>query len=248
MSKFLLDGDQFQGILIDGEPAEEKTIVKHQPGQHDQQNHAGGRSGQPKRSGNIYAVTEDQKVEAGLAQTPEWAKADYKEALKNSEEMSDDFGYAAQLWQGEGYRRIQSTLLQGRGVDDPDMGSTIKILDENMQTIPDLYEVYRGQTEGLDNLKVGDSFTSPLYQAASTDPVTAASFTQSAGRIYAEEGSSATIMRIAVEDAKVVVIPDSAEFEVVIARNSTFTVDNINEIEEAGLKLKVIDVTARTDE
>jgi hypothetical protein len=105
--------------------------------------------------------------------------------------------------------------------------------------------LYRGQTEGLDNLTVGDSFTSPLFQATTTDPITAASFSKSSGGVTGgiRQGESATILRIDSMGASGVVIPDSSEFEVVLNRGTQFNVEDITEEVINGVTMKIIEVS-----
>jgi hypothetical protein len=106
--------------------------------------------------------------------------------------------------------------------------------------------LYRGQTEGLDNLTVGDSFVSPLFQSTTTDPITAAGFSKSSGGVTGgvRQGESATILRIDAMGAKGAVIPSSSEFEVVLNRGTQFTVEDITEEVIGGVTMKIIDVYA----
>jgi hypothetical protein len=194
----------------------------------------------------------DDEERSPVARSPEWAKEDYKYLLKDQGELDASAKYAAQNWQGDGYKQIQSALLGGN--PSGEVADTIDILDSNMKTFKDpegeltYPELYRGQTEGLDNLKVGDSFKSKTYQATTTDPIQAAGFTKSSGNVLGgvREGESATILRINVVTAKGFVIPDSPENEVLLARNTKFTVDTISTETINGVNMKVIDVTAKS--
>jgi hypothetical protein len=217
---------------------EKNYLEKHAPGKHNQQNHAGGRGG---GSG---------ETSVGLFLTPTKAgRSDYREYQQKVAYYTEDeqFQSAAQQWQGENYRRVQGGLLSGEPSEDAQF--VIDKFDENMASLVD-YDgyLYRGQTEGLDNLKVGDSFVSPLFQSTTTDPITAAGFSKSSGGVIGgiREGESATILRIDGSDAKGVLIPDSQEFEIVLARGTTYTVDYIQDKVMYGVNMKIIDLTAET--
>lgn len=169
---------------------------------------------------------------------------DYEEMLE-SQELSDDLRYATQRWQGEDYRKIQGALSGGR--PSGEIAEIIDALDDAMMPLDDAPGfLYRGQTEGLQDLVVGDKFRSPLYQAATTDPITAAGFSKSSGSVTGgiRQGEKATILRIEVFDAKGVVVPDSSEMEVILARNTTFEVYKIEEVTIDGVDLRIIDVEA----
>jgi SPP1 gp7 family putative phage head morphogenesis protein len=193
----------------------------------------------------VVDVVPTQLNNAPLAKPTVNGRQDYKYAL-SEREFDDDYRYAAQRWQGEEYRRIQGALSAGNPTGE--IKQTIEILDSNMDYFDDLYEVYRGQTEGLDNLAVGDVFKSPLYQATTTDPITAAGFSKSSGGVLGgvKEGDFATILRIDIESAKGAVIPDSAEYEIVLARNTTFKVNGVSEETINGVKMRIIDVEAKS--
>ena len=186
------------------------------------------------------------------AKSPEWAQKDYEDLLKVQGKLDNSAKYAAQDWQGDGYKQIQSALLGGN--PSGEVADTIDTLDSNMKIFKDEYgelmypELYRGQTEGLDDLKVGDSFKSKMYQATTTDPIQAAGFTKSSGSVLGEvrEGESATILRIDAGKAKGFAIPNSPENEVLLARNTKFTVDSISTEIINGVNMKVIDVTAKS--
>jgi hypothetical protein len=127
-----------------------------------------------------------------------------------------------------------------------DVREIVDILDDNMILLDDADNLYRGVTEGLDNLKIGDKFVSPLYQAATTDPITAAGFSKSSGSVLGgiKQGETATILRIDAFDAKGMVVPDSSEFEVILARGTKFEVEDISEEVINGVNMRIIDVTA----
>jgi hypothetical protein len=177
------------------------------------------------------------------AQVTDYGRKDYENLVRDADHTSE-FKYAAQEWQGDGYRRIQGSLSGGS--PSGDIKDLINVFDDNMVSLEEAGELYRGQTEGLNNLKIGDKFKSKLYQAATTDPITAAGFSKSSGSVTGgiRQGEMATILRIDVYDAKGVVIPSSSEFEVVLARGTTFKVDDISEETINGVKMRIIDVTA----
>jgi SPP1 gp7 family putative phage head morphogenesis protein len=221
------------------------TIKKHYAGQHNQISHGGGGGG--KGGGGGQSV--------GLFPTPtKQGREDYEMleemAADNfeSEQQELAFRVAAQEWQGEGYRQVQSGLLSGNPSQDAQ--TVIDEFDASMMSLDndELSYLYRGQTEGLDNLNVGDSFTSPLFQATSTDSITAAGFSKASGGVLGgiKEGESATILRISPFNAKGVVIPSSQEFEVVLARGTQFTVEGISNEVINGVNMKIIDVDAET--
>lgn len=199
-------------------------------------------SEQPNEHGVVdVAPTSDALGE--YARVTDYGRKDYEYLLRDADHTSE-FKYAAQEWQGDGYRRIQGALSGGS--PSGDIKDLISVFDDNMVSLEEAGELYRGQTEGLNNLKIGDKFKSKLYQAATTDPITAAGFSKSSGSVTGgiREGEMATILRIDVYDAKGVVIPSSSEFEVVLARGTTFKVDDISEETINGVKMRIIDVTA----
>jgi len=180
------------------------------------------------------------------AKPTEYGKKRYESLLKDTD-YDSDFRYAAQRWQGEDYRRVQSGLSSGKLSNLSDeVREIVDLFDDNMMSLEDADDLFRGLTEGLDNLKVGDTFKSPLYQATTTDPITAAGFSKSSGSVLGgiKEGEMATILRIDAFDAKGVVIPSSSEFEVVLARGTRYEVEDISEEVINGVKLRIIDVTA----
>jgi SPP1 gp7 family putative phage head morphogenesis protein len=181
-----------------------------------------------------------------LAPITDSGRKEYRRLLKDTD-YDADAKYAAQRWQGEDYRRIQSGLSSGKlsNLSD-DVREIVDILDDNMILLDDADNLYRGVTEGLDTLKIGDKFVSPLYQAATTDPITAAGFSKSSGSVLGgvKQGETATILRIDAFDAKGMVVPDSSEFEVILARGTKFEVEDISEEVINGVKMKIIDVTA----
>lgn len=196
---------------------------------------------------------EPQPTEAPLARPTTYGIQDYRSALEEREidfGFDDNYRYATQRWQGNEYRQIQSAVAHGEPAYDGVGGifDIVQSLDNNMETFDSIYEVYRGQVEGLQNLKIGDVFRSPLYQAASTDPITAAGFSKSSGGVLsgAREGERLSILRIDIEDAKATVIPDSAEMEILIARNTTYTVERITEETINGVPMRIIDVIAKS--
>ena len=175
-------------------------------------------------------------------------KRDYEYLLREMGEPSEDLRYAAQRWQGEDYRRIQGSLSGGSPTGD--IKQLIDILDDAMQPLgfDEMDLLYRGQTEGLSQLRIGDKFKSKLFQATTTDPITAAGFSKSSGSVVGgiRTGESATILRIDAFGAKGLVIPGSSEFEVILARGTTFEVEDITEEIIKGVKMTIIDVFAVT--
>jgi SPP1 gp7 family putative phage head morphogenesis protein len=186
------------------------------------------------------------KPEPTFAPVTDSGRKEYRRLLKDTD-YDADAKYAAQRWQGEDYRRIQSGLSSGKlsNLSD-DVREIVDILDDNMILLDDADNLYRGVTEGLDNLKIGDKFVSPLYQAATTDPITAAGFSKSSGSVLGgiKQGETATILRIDAFDAKGMVVPDSSEFEVILARGTKFEVEDISEEVINGVNMRIIDVTA----
>jgi SPP1 gp7 family putative phage head morphogenesis protein len=197
-------------------------------------------------------VGEDGEVfpsEVGdFARVTEEGREDFEMLVDQFGEPSEDLQYAAQRWQGEDYRRIQGSLTGGDPSDE--LQEIITILDDSMQPLENFEfgSLYRGQTEGLSQLKVGDKFKSKLFQATTTDPVTAAGFSKSSGSVVGgiRTGETATILRINAYDASGLVVPGSAEYEVILARGTTFQVMGISEEIIGGVKMTVIDVYAVT--
>jgi len=187
------------------------------------------------------------KPEPQLARiTTEGPKA-YRRLLRDTD-YDADAKYAAQRWQGEDYRRIQSGLSSGKVSELSDeVREIVDILDDNMVPFSDDIDyLYRGMTDGLDDLKIGDTFKSPTFQAATTDPVTAAGFSKSSGSVMGgvAEGETVTILRIDVYAGKGMVVPSSDEFEVILARGTRFEVTDITEETINGVKMRIIDVEA----
>ena len=155
---------------------------------------------------------------------------------------------AFQQWQGDGYRRVQGALYGEtsiRGVD-PDLRPIIDGLDSAMESVPRGTVLYRGQTQGLENLEIGATVKSGSYVSTSTDPITAGAFSKSAGQVAGalKEGDTVTIMRINPSKAKGAVIPNSSEFEVVLARNTEMQVTGITEETIDGVKFRIVEVEA----
>ena len=215
-----------------------KTINKHYAGQHSQQSHAGGGS---KGGGGTSVGLFPNPTESGVRNFKE-----YEEKVEYYTE-DEQFQAAAQRWQGEDYRRVQGGLLGGQPSEDAQF--VIDQFDEHMDGLGDFDgDLFRGQTQGLDNLQVGDSFVSPIFQSTTTDAITAAGFSKSSGGVIGgiKSGESATILRIDAMDAKGVLIPKSQEFEIVLARGTRFTVEGISDKVINGVNMKIIDVTAET--
>jgi SPP1 gp7 family putative phage head morphogenesis protein len=211
-------------------------FAKH--GSHNQKTHGGKGGGGSSSLGDYATPTKEGKSEYAMRER-------FMEDSFQSDEQREAFAVAAQEWQGEGYRRVQSGLLSDN--PSPEAQSVIDEFDAAMMPFDsdEVGYLYRGQTEGLDNLNVGDSFTSPLFQATTTDPITAASFSKSSGGVTGgvRQGESATILRIDSMGASGVVIPDSSEFEVVLNRGTQFNVEDITEEVINGVTMKIIEVS-----
>lgn len=199
-------------------------------------------SEQPNSNG-VVDIAPQSDVVGEFARTTDSGRKSYEYMLRDAEH-TDDFKYAAQEWQGDGYRRVQGALSGGSPSDE--IKDLISVFDENMVSLEDASELYRGQTEGLTDLKIGDKFKSKLFQATTTDPITAAGFSKSSGSVVGgiRQGETATILRIDAAGAKGVVIPSSSEYEVVLARGTTFEVEDITEETINGVKMRIIDVFA----
>jgi SPP1 gp7 family putative phage head morphogenesis protein len=210
-------------------------------------------SEQPNENGVVDIAPpppEQISVEVGdYASTTKDGRDEYNYLERAFGEPSEDLQFAAQRWQGEDYRRIQGSLSGGS--PSGEMREIIDILDDAMQPLDNFDEfesLYRGQTEGLAQLKIGDKFVSPLYQATTTDPIIAAGFSKSSGSVVGgiRTGERSTILRIGAFDAKGLVVPDSSEYEVILARGTTFQVLGISEETINGVFMTIIDVYAVT--
>ena len=210
-------------------------------------------SEQPNENGVVdiapTAVPEQIPVEVGDYAVPtKQGRRSFKYLEQEFSDPSDDVRFAAQRWEGEDYRRIQGALSGGS--PSGEIKEIIDILDDAMQPLgfDEMDMLYRGQTQGLDVLKIGDKFKSPLYQATTTDPITAAGFSKSSGSVTGgiRTGDSATILRIDAFGAKGLVVPGSSEYEVILARGTTFEVEDITEEVINGVKMTIIDVFATT--
>jgi SPP1 gp7 family putative phage head morphogenesis protein len=193
------------------------------------------------------SVPEQIPVEvADFASPTKQGKRDYDYLQREFGEPSDDLRFAAQRWQGEDYRRVQGSLSTGSPTGE--IREIIGILDDNMQPLAfdEIAYLYRGQTDGLAQLTVGDKFSSKLFQATTTDPITAAGFSKSSGSVVGgiRTGEQATILRIDVYGAKGLVVPGSSEYEVILARGTIFEVEDITEEVIKGVKMTIIDVVA----
>ena len=198
--------------------------------------------------------------EAGVTDTlskPEFAKPteygpkEHSRLLARQEKRGDmdaDLRFASQEWQGDSYKQIQSGLTGKGGVRglSQRIGEIVDILDSHMNNLPLDTELYRGQTTGFSGLKIGDKFKSKLYQATTTDPISAAGFSKSSGSVLGgvREGDTATIFRITTQSNVKGVIMDGDEYEVVLARGTKFEVEFVGEEIINGVKLKVIDLIA----
>lgn len=229
-----------ESLVIEGRMPSDyyEGFAKH--GTHDQKTHAGRSGGGGGSSvGEVVPPTKEGRTEYGMRER-------MMEDSFESDEARERFMVASQEWQGEGYRRVQGSLSSGER-PSPEAKAVIDEFDAAMIPFDDdsVGYVYRGQTEGLDNLAVGDSFTSPLFQAATTDPITAASFSKASGGVLGgiREGEPVTILRIDPMGARGVVILDSSEFEVVLDRGTQFTVEDITEEVIDGVPMRIIDVS-----
>jgi hypothetical protein len=191
-----------------------------------------------------------QKLEAERAPTirPTREGEDAYARLVQSRQYDDQQADAFQQWQGDGYRSVQGALYgEGslRGID-PDTRMIIDGLDSAMQRVETDTVLYRGQTRGLEELQVGQEYSTGSYVSTSTDPVTAGAFSKSAGQVTGalREGDTPTIMRITPKRASGAVIPSSSEYEVVLARKTPMTVTGITEEEIQGVKFRIIDMEA----
>jgi SPP1 gp7 family putative phage head morphogenesis protein len=208
-------------------------------------------SKQPNENGVVdiapTAVPEQIPVEVGDYATPTRdGRRDYAYLEREFGEPSEDLAFAAQRWQGEDYRRIQGALSGGSPTGE--IKEIIGILDDNMQSLAfdEISYLYRGQTDGLAQFKVGDTFKSKLFQATTTDPITAAGFSKSSGSVVGgiRTGEQATILRIEAYGAKGLVVPGSSEYEVILARGTTFEVEDITKEIINGVRMTIIDVIA----
>jgi SPP1 gp7 family putative phage head morphogenesis protein len=209
-------------------------------------------SEQPNENGVVDIAPpppEQIPVEVGDYASPtKSGRRDYDYLQREFGEPSEDLQFAAQRWQGEDYRRIQGSLSGGSPTGE--IKEIIGILDDNMQSLAfdEIGYLYRGQTDGLAQLTVGDKFSSKLFQAATTDPITAAGFSKSSGSVVGgiRTGEQATILRIEVYGAKGLVVPGSSEYEVILARGTIFEVEDITEEVINGVRMTIIDVIAVT--
>lgn len=191
-----------------------------------------------------------QKLEAERAPTirPTREGEDAYARLAETRQYDDQQREAFQQWQGDGYRSVQGALYgEGslRGMD-PDTRMIIDGLDSAMQRVETDTVLYRGQTRGLEELQVGQEYSTGSYVSTSTDPVTAGAFSKSAGQVTGalREGDTPTIMRITPKRASGAVVPSSSEYEVVLARKTPMTVTGITEEEIQGVKFRIIDMEA----
>jgi SPP1 gp7 family putative phage head morphogenesis protein len=207
-------------------------------------------SEQPNENGVVDIAPpppEQISVEVGDYASPtKQGRQDYNYLEREFGEPSDDLRFAAQRWQGEDYRRIQGSLSGGSPTGE--IREIIGILDDNMQPLAfdEISYLYRGQTDGLAKLTVGDKFSSKLFQATTTDPITAAGFSKSSGSVVGgiRTGEQATILRIEAYGAKGLVVPGSSEYEVILARGTIFEVEDITEEIINGVRMTIIDVIA----
>ena len=209
-------------------------------------------SEQPNENGVVDIAPpppEQIPVEVGDYASPtKDGRREYSYLEKEFGEPSEDLQFAAQRWQGEDYRRIQGSLSGGSPTGE--IKEIIGILDDSMQPLSfdELSYLYRGQTDGLTQLKIGDKFSSKLFQATTTDPITAAGFSKSSGSVVGgiRTGEQATILRIDAYGAKGLVVPGSSEYEVILARGTVFEVEDITEEVINGVRMTIIDVIAVT--
>lgn len=191
-----------------------------------------------------------QKLEATQAPTvqPTQAGISTYERISEGLDYTEDQLDAFQQWQGDGYRRVQGSLYgktNVRGVD-PELRRVIDGLDDSMTTIPRDTVLYRGQTQGLDNLQIGSTVKTGSYTSTTTDPVTAGAFSKSAGQVLGQlkETDTPTIMRITPTRSKGAIVPNSNEFEIVLQRNAEMRVVGITEEVINGVKFRILDMEA----
>lgn len=190
----------------------------------------------------------EQKLQSQRAPSvsPTREGQDIYEQIAQARDYTDTQKASFQDWQGDGYRRVQGSLYGNKGLRgiDPEVRAVIDDLDDAMDSLDTGTVLYRGQTRGLDSLQVGDEISTGSYVSTSTDPVTAGAFSKSAGQVAGElrEGETVTIMRIIPGRAKGAVVPNSSEYEVLIARNSSMRVTGITQEEIQGVIFRIVEV------
>lgn len=129
-------------------------------------------------------------------------------------------------WAGNGYRKIQGGLQSGHVSEWA--RPVVENLDSNMVGLSRDVVLYRGQSNGLDQLAAGQSFRVRGYTPTCTDPVKAMEFSKSAGAVLGpvRTDQSYPIMRVHVRAGQTLLPMESnrQELEVVIHRNAMFKV------------------------
>jgi hypothetical protein len=164
-------------------------------------------------------------------------------------ELTEEEVASLQYWQGNGYGDIQGNLYRsGKKRMDSFVKETIDTIDGTMDTIyqADINVLYRGQTSGLENLKVGQTLESNLYAATSADLPTAGGFSKSAGSVAGrvKEGDVIDMLRITPDGVKGIAIPGSDEYEVLLQRNAKFKVTGFSQETVNGVIYRFVEVLA----
>jgi hypothetical protein len=172
------------------------------------------------------------------------------------DELTDNFEYqdeqvsrAIQEWQGEGYRRIGGALQEGvdLGSASREVVDLIETLDDNMNILPSNLKLFRGQTEGLDNLQVGQVIKNQNFTATSTDMSIAGEFSKSVGAVTgkAKAGDVVTLLEIQTKQTFGIPIKGSSELEVLLERGLRLKVTGSRLEELNGVTYRIQEVLAQ---
>lgn len=172
------------------------------------------------------------------------AKAAYDDLVRA---LDDDARMSVQRFAGNEYRQINGSIPEGktlslRGVN-PDYVDDIRSIDGSMDSIAGK-TLYRGMTNGLDDLRVGDVVTSNGFVSTSTDVHTAAGFSQSAGSVTGtvQVGDTVTLFRISAGPRAQGVAINRAEYEVLLKRGSKLKVTGFSNETIDGVHYRFVEV------
>jgi hypothetical protein len=173
----------------------------------------------------------------------------FNELTENFEYQDEQVSWAIQQWEGEGYRRISGALQEGVDLSrvSREVVELIETFDDNMVVLPSNLKLFRGQTEGLDNLQIGQIIKNPNFTATSTDMSIAGEFSKSSGAVLgkAKAGDVVTLLEIQTKQTFGIPIKGSSELEVLLERGLRLKVTGSRVEELNGVTYRIQEVLAQ---
>jgi len=170
MKRYFMTEEEFELVI-----GTKELIVKHLPGVHDQQTHAGGRKKQ-------YADLNDFKEDMGNIVSYETRKQ--LEQVSESQEMETPTQTELNMlqdYQGDAYNYVNAELRSGKGLtneEDIDITANLDSLIEKAEPLDMELVAFRGVKDPsfLASLEEGDSFVDPAFSSTSLTHGIALSF------------------------------------------------------------------------